>query len=355
MHLRMLIPLLAASAINAVEIVPGSGLSLSGYGGAFALFDDREANNPRNTSSAPKQDETVGDFSSEVALNLIYNVDQFTLRADTIIADHPQFDDNNVLLEQAFIDWRVNDYVTVRAGRFQNTWLGWEGFRAPELFRVRHSAAWDWNVENHGLGKARPFVTDGAGVKLATRDRQFISEFYVADDLFGDGPTSDGTDKAVGGCFTWKPDGLGHVELGFGYDPNSVNNGTTTSSSDCYGADINMHLTKWLDQGWFFAAECQVHRHPELTVAGTRYGNDLIALAMANYAITPGKMSVTVMVDYVERGFAADDNEIWEYAVALLTKPHRQVRLNLETYYWAETGERADSYGAGAVLLVALP
>jgi hypothetical protein len=133
MHLRMLIPLLAASAINAVEIVPGSGLSLSGYGGAFALFDDREANNPRNTSSAPKQDETVGDFSSEVALNLIYNVDQFTLRADTIIADHPQFDDNNVLLEQAFIDWRVNDYVTVRAGRFQNTWLGWAGIisRAP--------------------------------------------------------------------------------------------------------------------------------------------------------------------------------------------------------------------------------
>jgi hypothetical protein len=354
MHLRILMPLLAASAAHAVEIGTDTGLLLGGYGEAFATADQRGPNHPRNSTAVPKGDETDIAFASDVALKLSYTVDAFTLRTDVIIANKPQFDDNNTLLEQAFVDWRVTDAITLRAGRFQTTWMGWEGFHTPELFRVNHSAAWDWNVENHGLGEPRPFVTDGAGIKITNLERTLSAELYVADDLYGDGPSSGGTDKAVGGCVVWKPDGLGRLEVGLGFDPNSVNNGGSTSS-DAYGIDVNLDVTTWQDAGWFFAAECQVHRHPELTIGGSRYGSDLVALAMANYTFMPDRASLTVMVDYVERGFATDDNEIWEYAVALLTTPHRQVRFNLEVYYWDESAPDADSYGAAAVILVALP
>jgi len=62
---------------------------------------------------------------------------------------------------------------------------------------------------------------------------------------------------------------------------------------------------------------------------------------MANYTFLPGTASLTVMLDYVERGFAAKDNEIMEYAVAILTRPHPQVRLNAEVFYWDEAAANA--------------
>ncbi len=77
-------------------------------------------------------------------------------------------------------------------------------------------------------------------------------------------------------------------------------------------------------------------------------------LVMANYAVTD-QASITVMVDHVDRGLDLDDNEILEVAVALLTRPHKQVRFNLEVFHWDESADNADSYGAAAVILVELP
>jgi hypothetical protein len=356
MRIIPFIPLLAAIApLAAVELgPPGTGLMLNGYGEAFAEIERRSANHPRNGTPAPREAETAIDFPADMELRLNYAVDRFSFRADFLIANRPLFDDDDTLLEQAFVDWHATEVLTVRAGRSRTTWLGWEGFRTPEMLRVNHSAAWDWNVENHGLGPRRPFVTDGVGVLLANTDRSLTAELHVADDVLGEGPGSSASDKAVGGCVAWNLPEFARMEIGAAYDPDSVNNGDGTAS-DAYALDVNIDVTALLDHGWFMAAECQVHRHPGLTVAGQRFGNDLVALGMVNYAFAPGKASITAMVDYVERGFAADDNELWEYAVALLTTPHKQVRLNLEVFVWDETADGADSYGGSAVILVALP
>lgn len=85
-----------------------------------------------------------------------------------------------------------------------------------------------------------------------------------------------------------------------------------------------------------------------------RYGNDLILLAMANYAFNE-TVSATLMVDYVERGFSASDNELIEYAVAILTRPHPQVRFNAEIFYWDEQAENSDAWGSAVVVNLALP
>ncbi len=342
----------------AVEIVPGSGVTLGGWGETSVNGEHREPNHIRNTSlTTPKESQDAVDFSSQADIKLGYNVDDFTLRIDFIASSEALFGTDHTLLEQAFIDWRWTPNATLRAGRFQNTWLGWEGFHTAELWRVNHSAAWDWNVQNHGqFGPAgrRPFVCDGIGLKLADDDKRMGAEFYVVDDVLGDGPTSRSIDKAIGGSLWWRDPEIGRVELGGAWDPRSVNDGDGTSSA-ALAVDLNADLTSFSGDGWFFAAECQIHRHPYLTIGSERYGNDLVALAMANYAFLPGRASVTAMVDYVERGFATPDNEVWEYSLALLTKPHRQVRLNGEIFYWNERERNADSFGAAVVLQVELP
>ncbi|MBA2480342.1 MAG: hypothetical protein H0V44_06750 [Planctomycetes bacterium] len=339
---------LATASVPAMELV--DGFTLSGYGEAFAQSGHRDRNSWRNESGS---DEWYLHFPSDMAIKVDYRVDEFRFHGDLLAFSQEQFG-NTALLEQAFVDWRSSSVLTMRAGRFQTTWLGWEGFHTPELWRVNHSAAWDWNVQNHGLGPARPFVTDGIGALLSVPDVPFTAQFFIADDLLGDAPGQKPSDKAVGASFAYKPKGVGRVELGLGFDPNSsvTRNGTGSNS---FAIDVNADITAFQDRGWFFAGEIQVHRHPKLWVAGATWGSDLIALAMANYAFMPGKASATLMIDYVERGFSASNNEVLEIAFAVLTRPHRQVLLNGEVFVWDERAKDADSVGAAAVVLVNFP
>ncbi len=345
-----------AAALPAVELSPGSGLTLNGYGEAFTEVGNRQANNPHNTTfgTPGARDETYIDFPSDLTLKIGYAYEDFVLRSDVIFASRDQYDGDNVLLEQCFIDWKADPLVTIRAGRFQNTWLGWEGFHTPELWRVNHSAAWEWNVQNHGLAPARPFLSDGIGAMFSVPDKPITAGVFVVDDVLGDGPGQRPADKAVGASVAWKPPGVGRFELGMAFDPKAVNNGSANTSDNAFAIDVNADITAFKSQGWFFAGEIQVHRHPTLTIAGEHYGNDLVALAMANYRFDP-RVSGTFMIDYVERGFAAGSNEVIEFAVAVLTKPRKQVMLNGEIFYWNETANKADTVGAAAVLLLMLP
>ncbi len=355
MRQTSLLLLLLAASLPAVEIAPG--FSIGGYGEAFVRGESRAANSPRHSlTNDLGQTESSIDFSSDAALKAAYSVDRFRLRLDVLVYSQPPFKqpDSPVLLEQAFIDFVQTPNVTWRAGRFQTTWLGWEGFHTPELWRVNHSAAWDWNVQNHSLKPNKPFVSDGVGALLMTEDGRHRAEFYVVNDVLGDGDDTRGTDKATGASFSTVVPQAMRLELGLAYDPRSTNTGPNRGDAHAFAVDLNADITALKDRGWFFAAEAQFHHHPQLTVANERYGNDLILLAMANYAFDP-ELSATLMVDYVDRGFSAGDNEVLETAVALLTRPHPQVRFNSEIFYWSESADRADSYGLAAVALVSLP
>lgn len=146
-------------------------------------------------------------------------------------------------MEQAFIDFEQNSVVTWRGGRFQTTWLGWEGFHTADLWRVNHSAAWDWNVQNHSLKPNKPFVSDGVGLLTRTPDGVWGAEFYVIDDLLGDGDTTRGSDKAMGVSFCARKGDLGRLELGLSYDPRSVTNGTAGGDSHAFAIDLNADVT----------------------------------------------------------------------------------------------------------------
>lgn len=347
--------LLMAAALPAVELAPG--FSLGGWGEALAQGEVHQAGNPKHsTTSDLGETEKDIDFHASAALRLAYAVDRFKVRADVLFYDAPPFknSDSPVLLEQAFIDFQQTGQVTWRAGRFQTTWLGWEGFHTAEEWRVNHSAAWDWNVQNHSLKPNQPFLSDGVGLLLSTADQRYHAEFYVVNDVMGNGDDTSGTDKATGASFWTAIPDYGRIELGLCYDPRSVNSGAGNADSNTFAVDLNTDITKWRDRGWFFAAEAQFHNHPELRVGNVRYGDDLILLVMANYAFSD-ELSTTVMVDYVERGFEAKDNEVLETAIALLGRPHPQVRINGEVFYWNERADRADSYGAAAVINVQLP
>lgn len=344
------------AALPAVELGTDTGLTLSGYGEAFTNVGHRGANNWSNSRAFTPgaEDEGYVSFPSDLTLKLGYKYDDFTLRSDVIIASQDQYDGDNVLLEQMFVDWRANDNVTVRAGRWQNTWLGWEGFHTPELWRVNHSQAWDWNVTNHGGGPPKPFVSDGLGLLLSDPDSQVSGGVFLVDDVLGNGPSSTPIDKAAGASVAWKPRGVGRFEVGVSFDPKAADDGDGTSSNGI-NIDCNADITAFRSSGWFFAGEIQFHRHPRMYVAGTHFGNARVALAMANYTFVPNKLSLTLMIDYVQRSYATPGFDLTEYAVALLTRPREHVRFNVEVFYVNERIYDADDYGGAGVLLVELP
>jgi hypothetical protein len=344
--------------VSAVEIgPPGSGLLIGGWGEAFVRGEHHDANSPKNSQAGvgPLADEDDIDFAADALLKVAYDVDRFALRLDVFIANEPQFvDDNNVILEQAFVDWKFHDLATLRAGRFRSTWIGWEGYHTPELFRVNNSAVWSWNIRDHGQLENRPFLSDGASLTLAAPGAPLTLGLFIVDDVLGDAPDAEGTDLAYGLNLTWTPEWLGQAELGAVYDAKSMTEGIGTGGSDGAAIDFNLDITTWQDHGWFFAGEVQYHFHTHLSVAGPEFGDALMWLVMANYSFSDD-LSLTVMVDSVDRGRDLDDNEIFEVAVALLTRPHRQVQLNFEVFHWDESAHNADAYGAAAVLLVQLP
>ncbi|MBA3937007.1 MAG: hypothetical protein H0X38_06070 [Planctomycetes bacterium] len=345
---------LALPALHGAELVPG--LSLGGFGEAHAELANTQSGSPLHADDARNGlDETRLTFPSDADLQLTYRFEDFTLRTDILASTVPIYDTQTVLLEQAFIDYRVDSELTIRGGRFQNTWLGWEGFHTPELWRVNHSAAWDWNLQNHAApGEVLPFLSDGAGVIYADGELPVTVEAFVVQNVLGEGLGKRGGDNGVGGSVAWAADGFGRLELGLAYDPRAALT-LDGSFESVLAADLNVDVDGLQDHGWYFAAEVQAHRHPHFAVDGRLYGNDLTALGMANYAVIPGKMSVTAMVDFVERGARATDRDLTEYALAVLTRPRKQVRFNVEAFYWQERTANADAYGAAAVVLVALP
>ena len=347
--------LFIATTLPAVELAPG--LSIGGYAEGYVRAGTFEANSPRHSP-----DDHLGetdhelDFSGDAALKMAYLIDRFRLRLDVLAYNEAPFKnpDKRILIEQAFVDFDQNPNLTWRGGRFQNTWLGWEGFHTPEMWRVNHSAAWDWNVQNHSLKPNTQFVSDGVGALFSTDDERYHAEVYIVNDVLGDADDKRTIDKGFGISLSTIIPQTARVELGLAYDPRSTATGAGDSSAHAFAIDLNTDITALKDRGWFFATEVQFHHHPQLTVGTTRFGNDLILLAMANYAFTQ-EVSTTVMVDYVDRGFAASENEILETAVAVLTRPHQRVRLNAEMFYWAESAQNADSYGAAAVALISVP
>ena len=340
--------LVLSAALPAVEVVPG--LSFGGYAEGFARDGHFEAGNPHATDA-----DDHPQLSGDAAFKLAYHRDRLRARLDVLAyTDIPFHDpDSHVLIEQAMVDFEQTSNLTWRGGRFQNTWLGWEGFHTPEMWRVNHSAAWDWNVQNHSLNPNTQFVSDGAGALLSTDDGRCHADFFVVRNVLGSGDDKRAIDKGVGASFWHLIPQTARIELGLAYDPRSTAAGAGTYAH-AFAIDLNADITALRERGWFFACEAQFHQHPDLTVGTQRYGNDLVLLAMANYRFIP-EVSATVMVDYVERGFAAADNEILETAVAVLTRPHELVRLNAEVFYWAESAANADSYGVAAVALVAVP
>ena len=155
-------------------------------------------------------------------------------------------------------------------------------------------------------------------------------------------------------CILEKGSEIGaHILSGAVFDPNSMTEDGLTSS-DGAALDFNLDVTALRDYGWFFAGEVQYHFHSHLSVNGPEFGDAFMWLVMANYAFTD-KVSVTAMVDRVDRGMDLPNNEILEVAFAVLTRPHQQVRLNFEVFHWDESAANADSFGAAAVILVELP
>ena len=352
------------SYVTAVDVTPD--FSVGGSAEVLADGGSHQPNSGLHTrDSSLGRTEYTADSTSNALLWADYKVEDFRLRTDVQFFSRSPYEhevggnpnvverDAPVLLEQAFIEWRYDESLTLRAGRFRTTWFGWEGFHTADQWRVNHSAAWGWNVTDHDLKPINPFLTDGVAALWTIPDTDWHLEGYVANEVLGSAPDRLGFQKALGMSLWSKIPDYGRVELGAVFDPRSTSgpNGRGVNAS---GVDINTDITAFRDSGWFFAADLQVHYHPELTVGTTRFGDDLTAVVMANYAFKPS-LSATLMLDYVERGFSKSKNEVFEVAVALLTRPNPQVRANIEVFDWQETADNANAWGVAAVVNIELP
>jgi hypothetical protein len=136
--MRHLIPLLALPAVLPAFDLGGSGVTLSGYVETTGRIEQQQERNPHRQQRTSPGDTWI-DASGDLALKLGWRADRFRAKADLFAYSRaPSADGQQVVLEQAFIDYEADEWLTVRTGRFQTTWIGWEGFHTPELWRVNH-------------------------------------------------------------------------------------------------------------------------------------------------------------------------------------------------------------------------
>lgn len=256
-------------------------------------------------------------------------------------------EDGAVALEQALVTWAINERTDLIAGRFES-WIGWEGADAPELYRVNPS----FFVDGPSLlGNGDPIGFMGVspdGLGVVGRPTQALEfGFAVVDHVFADPAGRDADAISAIAAATWALDGIVTVDLDLSYGRDEWPDG------DVLGIDLNLEIDALRrDHGWLLAADLNY----------TDYDVDALAALqlMASYELPARAMRVSVMVSAVDPALddeADQDDAGIEFAAAWLANPIRQTGfvLGAELRYIAREAEEADEWGAFVQFLAVVP
>lgn len=342
MSLRYIVPSLGliACAAGTATAADVGGLTINGYVDTvleISSIDDDLRGIKDGTVATVNDDEAANvviDWSAAAQLEVGYAIGDVNANIEVYWEDG-----GDVILEQAYADWMVNEQFDIKMGRFHSG-IGWEEYDAPDLNRINMSI-----LEANGLlgndldgvragFKANDMFGGGLTFADAIYD-QYVWPLFV-DVVTGAGGTiaadavKDNDEFAVLADAKVVAEGIGTFKGTLAFDMGNGYDLEEGESDDVLGIDVNGTIDALTEsQGMTFGFDLNY------TSAGWADFMGILATGMytindmASVSLTIGYVSIDVD-DPVDE--SASEMEI---AVALLTMPTQDENfaLNVEGRY----------------------
>ena len=363
MKLRSLVPalgLLAATTATATAAESG-GITIGGFVDVILDIDD---DTDELNSSGPQAPIDWG-FGVDIELQITYKIGEAVTAQIDI--EHNNGSSSDTDLEQAYINWALNDQFSLTAGKY-TTYAGWVAADAPDLYRIHGGPITSlYGSDLIGLAGNYAFsdtvsgslflvngLSDRSNANPAANDFLGIRHLGIAADVI----------------FTIADVGSINVEAGYDY----LDNGTAASDNDSaeISAAINATIKPKSVEGLTLGAELY-HRsagdynaNTSTLVAGTD-SSALGFLLMGNFAFAEN-MSGTLMIQNVMNTVDVSGTETeqtqMEIALALLTTPtgDSNFAVNYELFFMTDETEtggtstaETQTIGAAVEFLAIIP
>lgn len=325
MRCRYLVPTLGLlTCVGSASAVDVGGLTIGGFVDSILTFEDQDIT-----------DDPTIDFWSGAVLQFGATIgDSVSLQIDT------QYDGDttDVDLRQAYSVWAINEQVSLQFGK-SISWIGWQAAYAPGLYRI--------NVTPY-VGDY--YGNDTVGVWGIITPTEMVSiTLAVVDDIYGSKTESDSL--AFGGEVSIDVEGYGNVQLELMFDQSGADYFDSSAEPDEAATAVVLHTTAdQLVENLTLGAE--------FATADYDSAASMAFMAMANYAFgTDIPMSATIMASYWDPNDDADDDEVLEIALALLTNPTDDANfaLNAEFRYVSVEEDDLDLTGFYLEALAIIP
>lgn len=362
MSLKHIVPTLGlvAALTPAAMAADVGGLTINGYVNSILEIQSYDEAIAPAVDNDGEPDDTEFDFTASAQTEIGYKIGaNVSANIELYYADESagpgQADGHSLDLEQAYVEWAINDQVSLAMGKFHNH-MGWEGNDAPELYRVNWSQV--WSLQNGSLLGASDTSgnTTGLGVGIAASEQVDIG-IYLTDGFWGeDGVTGNKelADLALGASVTFTVKGLGLFDLDIAYDMNA--------SSDENGEEADIMALGFNGEIDALREGSGVLFFWDLFYMDYDVAAGLGFLAGANLDLkTDTPMSVTGNIAYVDPNddddAGGEDDEIMEIAIALLTNPTKDENfaLNFEGRYIDRGADDSSEFGLFVEALAVIP
>ena len=330
---------LLALPLIAEDFTPAEGKRFiaGGYVNALGLYEYSE---PRAIGTVGLEEDEV-DFRAEADVNLLFRSGSGFIALAEINANSER-DDDTIDLEQAYARYYFDDDTYVQLGRF-HSWMGWERFDAPELWRINPTYTY-YNTDD----------MDGASFGLRFNE-QWNVRLFVVEEVITPRRASefkDGSDLGYGSSLSYRPEDHDTIfKWDFFYDVETAEDITTLNEGgDVWTVSTSMSARNIFDSGFAFSYD--------FAWADNVNGNQFFWLSALRYDWEDS--FVTFMLNYLDEnyddsainaandsGFNLFDNERIEFALAYMTYPisDRRFRIGSEVRLLDSTVVDEDVWG----------
>jgi hypothetical protein len=293
MRCRYLVPTLGLLTCvgSAAAVDLGAGVSLDAYVDTWLSITDVD----------DAEDVDI-DFTAEAHTDISWAI------GDSVTAEfHAFYNEGGASLETGIVSWAINDQFSVVMGQYINV-LGWEAAHAPDRYRFDRSIL----VNNGSLNFYGAATNQGVGI-VAAASEMIVVQAYIQDNVFGEA-AGRATD-AIGfiGDVMIDIEGYGNVNLELVYD---------MENAPLFGGDVEEDVVQFGVNTTYNAVE-------KLTIGAELFYHDydlaggLGAMVLGNYQFADNASGTAWLAygDPVDDDDIAEDDEIIEFGVAVLTNP----------------------------------
>lgn len=359
MKLRYIVPALGLVAVSTTAQAENiGGLTIGGF--VDVVTSVEHTKNADFTDAGASATYGTG---AAIELRLGYKVGENITTQIDLEWNNAGTDDRSVYLEQAYVNWALNDTSSLTAGKY-TTYAGWVAADADGLYRINDTTL-PLNIYGGELLGVAYNMQANADIGISFF---LVNGLDVIENNHDNGNATGNIALAVDAVYNVADLGSFNLEAGYDYindDSNEISVGLNTT--------LNLASVKALTIGgelyYRTISDYEALYLGDLAplTGGPIDGRDstvISFLALANYALEASfPMSVTGQITYANLKYEGGVDatvKATEFAVALLTNPTNDANfgVNAEVFYNtidADRAENANSTGIALEFLALIP